>query len=121
MKISQLEKDQLARLKRHTGIEHWNFLCRWAFNISLREKTRPPRTKISSDSNVEMTWKTFGGEHAGLYYDLLQLRCVEDGLTPDSETLYREFRQHLKRGIGYLSSNKNIRSIRQLLNLAVPR
>ena len=28
IRLSQKAKDQLIRLKRHTGIEHWNVLCR---------------------------------------------------------------------------------------------
>lgn len=61
IRLSQQGKDQLIKLKRYTGIEHWNVLCRWAFCLSLSEPSVPPNAKIPADSNVEMTWKVFGG------------------------------------------------------------
>ncbi|MEX0299553.1 MAG: DNA sulfur modification protein DndE [Kordiimonas sp.] len=119
IKLSQGEKDQLVRLKRHTGIEQWNILCRWALCVSLYEPTRPPITEIHSDSNVEMTWRIFAGQFEDLYLDLLKVRCVEDGLGTDTDTLYQQFRLHLKRGLGYLTSNKKTSSIHDLIKQAV--
>jgi len=66
IRLSQQAKDQLIKLKRVTGIEHWNVLCRWALCVSLAESSIPPAAKIPSDSNVEMSWKVFGGPRAGL-------------------------------------------------------
>ena len=60
IRLSQKAKDQLIKLKRNTGIEQWNVLCRWAFCLSLSEASAPRVTKIPSDSNVEMSWKVFG-------------------------------------------------------------
>ena len=34
IRLSQQAKDQLIKLKRVTGIEHWNVLCRWALCVS---------------------------------------------------------------------------------------
>lgn len=31
IRLSQQAKEQLTRLKRWTGLKHWNELCRWAF------------------------------------------------------------------------------------------
>jgi len=117
IKISQQEKEQLSRLKRFTGIDQWNILCRWAFCVSLNEPTAPPNAEIKSDSNVEMSWKIFAGKFEDLYLDLLKMRCLDDGLTLNDENLHKQFRLHLKRGIGYLSSNKNMRSICDLTKL----
>ena len=30
IRLSKQAKNQLIKLKRVTGIEHWNVLCRWA-------------------------------------------------------------------------------------------
>jgi DNA sulfur modification protein DndE len=49
-----------------------------------------------------MTWLVFGGEHHELYLALLKARCERDGLHAGEETLLRQFRLHLHRGIGYL-------------------
>ena len=119
IRISQQGKDQLARIKRATGIEHWNALCRWAFCASLADESVPSPVKIPADGAVEMEWKTFGGSHHELYYALLKHRCHRDGLGTNEETLTIQFRLHLHRGISYLAANKEIKSIAGLLSKAV--
>ena len=76
IKLSQQGKDQLIKLKRVTGIEQWNVLCRWALCVSMAEKGAPSFKKIPADSNVEMSWKVFGGRYADVYLALLKERCV---------------------------------------------
>lgn len=120
IKLSQTAKDQLIELKRKTGIEHWNVLCRWAFCLSLAEDTVPPNAKIPADSNVEMSWKVFGGQHAELYLALLKQSLLRDGLPTDAETLGSMFRLHLHRGIAYLAGNRSLNRIDDLTKLAVP-
>jgi len=119
VRLSQQAKDQLVKLKRVTGIEHWNVLCRWAFCLSLSEQSVPAVAKIPADSNVEMSWKVFGGRYADLYMALLKERCVRDGLGTDAEMLAQQFRLHLHRGISYLAADKNLRKIDDLVSLAV--
>lgn len=63
VRLSQQAKDQLSRLKGKTGIKNWNVLCRWALCYSLSEKTLPTDIPIIADSNLEMSWFTFGGEY----------------------------------------------------------
>ncbi len=118
IRLSQQAKDQLVKLKRVTGIEHWNVLCRWALCVSLAEPSVPPAAKILADSNVEMSWKVFGGRYAELYMALLKERCVRDGLGTDPEILAQQFRLHLHRGISYLAGNKDLRTVHDLIALA---
>lgn len=118
IRLSQQAKDQLIKLKRVTGIEHWNVLCRWALCLSLAEQSVPPQSKIPADSNVEMSWKVFGGRYADLYLALMRERCVRDGLGTDPETVAQQFRLHLHRGISYLAGNKDLRKIDGLIALA---
>ena len=119
IRLSQQAKDQLVKLKRVTGIEHWNVLCRWALCVSFAEQSVPPLSKIPADSNVEMSWKVFGGRYADLYMVLLKERCILDGLGTDSETLALQFRLHLHRGISYLAGNRKLRNISDLVALPV--
>ena len=114
IRLSSQARDQLIRLKTRTGIQQWNILCRWAFCLSLRESTPPTPVDIPADSNVEMTWHVFGGEYHELYYALLVERCVLDGLEPTPDTLSRQLRLHLHRGIGYLATPNKIRRIDDL-------
>ncbi|MDF2366027.1 DNA sulfur modification protein DndE [Sneathiella sp.] len=117
IRLSQQAKDQLIKLKRVTGIEHWNVLARWALCLSLAEQSMPPQSKIPADSNVEMSWKVFGGRYADLYLALVKERCVRDGLGTDPDTVAQQFRLHLHRGISYLFGNKGLRKIDDLIAL----
>lgn len=117
IRLSNQAKDQLIRLKTKTGIQQWNILCRWAFCLSLNEPTPPTPIDIPADSNVEMTWHVFGGEHHELYLALLKQRCLRDRLDISPETLGRQFRLHLHRGIGYLATPNRIKSISDLVVL----
>lgn len=114
IQLSQTAKDQLLKLKRNTGIKHWNVLCRWAFCTSLAEPSAPPAAKIPADSNVEMTWKVFAGPYHELYLAMLKARCRRDGLGIDDETLAMQLRLHLHRGIGYLFADRRIQSVGDL-------
>ena len=107
------------KLKRVTGIQHWNVLCRWAFSTSLAEPTMPSPVKIPADSTVEMTWRVFGGAYEEIYAALLRQRCQLDGLGTSDEVLTAQFRLHLHRGLAYLAADRGLRSIADLLKRAI--
>ncbi len=117
IRLSQTAKDQLTKLKRNTKIDQWNILCRWAFCRSLAESSIPSPVPIPADSNVEMTWRVFGGEIADFLLIALKQRCHNDGLGTDRETLASQFRLHLHRGIGYLAGDPSIKKIEDLIAL----
>ncbi|GAB40091.1 DNA sulfur modification protein DndE [Gordonia sputi] len=108
IRVSQAARDQLATLKRRTGISNWNVLCRWAFCRSLGEEAPPPNIKLTLDSNLEMSWRTFSGDHGEIYWSLLRQRCINDRLPHDEESLDQQFRLHLHRGIGYLVGDPRV-------------
>ena len=118
-KVSSQARDQLIRLKSKTGIAQWNVLCRWALVASLREPTPPTPIEIPADSSVEMTWQVFGGEYSELYWALIKARCVKDGLPVDEETVAQQFRLHLHRGIGYLATPNQVKTISDLVRSAI--
>src|SRR5262245_45876871 len=59
VRVSARGREQLIKLKRQTGIEHWNVLCRWALCCSLREPSVPPRESLKTEGGVEIAWKVF--------------------------------------------------------------
>ena len=118
VRINPQGKSQLSRLKRYTGIENWNVLCRWAFCTSLAEPTVPPKKKFPGEPGVEMTWRVFGGRPHEVYFALLKVRCKRDGLPLDDSTLNEQFRLHLHRGLSYLASDRQIRGIASLVRKA---
>lgn len=100
VRVSEKAKHQLLTLKRRTGILQWNVLCRWALLASLAERTIPPHEEIVTDSNVEMSWKTFAGTLDDALTAVVRQRAHEDKVSEDQ--LPQFFKIHLHRGIAYL-------------------
>jgi DNA sulfur modification protein DndE len=106
VRVSERGRDILIKLKRKTGIEHWNVLCRWALAESLSRKEKPDRFICASESNIEIKWNTFGGEHADLYSLAVQLSHLK---TPQL-SLQEFFRAHLERGLLLLQMREDLTS-----------
>jgi DNA sulfur modification protein DndE len=110
VRVSEKAKHQLLTLKRRTGIMQWNVLCRWALLASLAERTVPPHEEIVTDSNVEMSWKTFAGTLDDAITAVVRQRAHQDGV-PDDQ-LPQFFKIHLHRGIAYLLNGaQDLRSL----------
>lgn len=119
VRLSQTARDQLVTLKRRTGITQWNVLCRWAICRSLAEPTPPPVVTLALDSNVEMSWRTFGGDISDILWALVKLRCHNDGLPLAEDTFAQQFRLHLHRGIGYLVGDPRVRDVAGLASVGL--
>ena len=111
IKVSQRSRDTLVTLKRRTGIEHWNVLCRWAFLDSLANPNKPVTAAHAQDSNVEMSWDVFAGESNDLLLATFALRAKKDGVSQNSSELIAYFKSHLERGINQLQSAKDLKNL----------
>jgi DNA sulfur modification protein DndE len=106
IRLTAAAKNQLIALKRKTGIEHYNALCRHAFCLSLANPSVPPREAFNFNGGIDIDWRTFTGGHEALYLNLLLLRLHKDNLDIN-ETIFRQMlAQHLHRGLSYMSSRK---------------
>ena len=118
VRVSQQAKDQLIKLKRVTGIKQWNVLCRWALCVSLADPSPPLVRSVRTDSNVEMSWKTFAGPLDAALVALLTHRMVE--LDEGLENLTDVLTAHVHRGIGQLAGSMQTGDdVTTLLKLAV--
>jgi DNA sulfur modification protein DndE len=118
IRVSTTARDQLIRLKRFTGIQHWNVLCRWALARSLAEPHPPSAAPLGEMSNIEMSWSVFAGPLGECFLLALRHRLLDDALPMDDETLVQQFRLHLHRGIAYLAG-ENVRKIDVLAERAL--
>ncbi len=108
IRVSQRSRDTLVTLKRRTGIEHWNVLCRWAFLDSLANPNRPVPAKNLPESNLEMHWDVFAGDLADHLLATFSIRANKDQVKPTKVELAEYFRSHLERGILQLQGAGNL-------------
>ena len=115
IRVGKKGRDILIKIKRNTGIENWNTLCRWALCASLREPKCPPIVKSNSDGGVEMSWKVFAGDQSDIFSALITNRAIKDGYNHSPEVRTEYLKAHLTRGLDYLGSGYDTKSISAFL------
>jgi DNA sulfur modification protein DndE len=112
-----MTKNRLMTLKRRTGIDNWNILCRWAFCLSLQEADPVGERHDEAGVSIEMTWKTFAGDVSDIYEALLVSRALDDhidfAVIPASTLL----RRHITRGVSRLVGVPDLDTITGLLRI----
>lgn len=117
IKLSQQERFKLIKIKSRTGIETWNVICRWALCLSLMDESIPYGPDVPSDSSLEMSWATFGGENQEIYDALFRERCRKDGIENDPVAIGKYFRLHLQRGINALAAKTGPNNVMEMISL----
>jgi len=118
VRVSERARYQLMTIRKRTGIENWNVICRWALVISLKDQSIPPHENIVTDSSVEMTWRTFGGTYEKTYLGLLIQRLVKDKIEITKDNVNNYFKIHLHRGLSNLATGK-FKKLRDYLKLTL--
>jgi DNA sulfur modification protein DndE len=107
VRLSAAAKQQLVTLKRRTGIEHYNVLCRHALCESLANESPVPEETYQFAGGVEIEWRVFAGEAADTYLNLLIVRCQADERDVSMEGVKRTLTRHVHRGLSYLVSKQD--------------
>lgn len=114
VRVSTKGRESLIKIKRRTGIEHWNEICRIALCQSLANPTIPNQHVKVSDSSIDIEWKTFAGQYSQEISAVFYLRAKTDGINISSkDELAIYFRQHLDRGIQSIQNSTSISFICQ--------
>ena len=100
VKVSARGREILIKIKRATGMEHWNEICRIALCKSLAIQSAPPKRTKSEDSNIEMDWKTFAGKYHQELSAMIISKAQKDNInTQNKNELADYLKDHLERGI----------------------
>jgi DNA sulfur modification protein DndE len=111
VRISTRGREILIKVKRKTGIERWNEICRLALCRSLANPSKPPKNSKVWDSAIEIEWKTFAGELGPDFTALIRLRATKDKVdTSKKDAVADYFRAHLERGIASLQNTSSLSS-----------
>jgi DNA sulfur modification protein DndE len=106
IKLNAAARNQLTTLKRRTGIEHNNAICRHALCISLANPSVPPDENFSFGGGIEIDWRTLTGGQDALYYNLLAVRLRSEGKRVNDDSIRQTFVLHVHRGLSYLVSRR---------------
>ncbi len=98
--VSEDSRNKLSILKGRTGLLP-NVLCRLGLSLSLMETGIPKPDDYPTDGS-EFNRYTLMGEWDSLIVALLKERCSADGLELDNDSLVKQFRAHLNRGVALL-------------------
>ena len=98
--VSEDSRNKLRMLKGRTGLLP-NVLCRLGLSLSLIEPGIPNPEDYPTNGS-EFNRYTLMGEWDALVVALLRERCASDGLSLDNDSLTKQFRAHLNRGVGLL-------------------
>ena len=116
VRVSTRGREILIKVKKHTGLEHWNEVCRIALCRSLSDPTSPQKSARMGDSSIEMEWKTFAGSFQEEFASLIVFRAQRDGIDlTRKEALAEYFRSHLERGIISLRNAKSLIELHEML------
>lgn len=107
VKLTSTARNQLATIKRRTGIEHNNAICRHALCISLANPSVPPDENFAFAGGLEIDWRTLTGGQDDLYTNLLIVRLLSEGKRVSEDAIRQVFLQHVHRGLSYLVSRRD--------------
>ncbi|WP_254609252.1 DNA sulfur modification protein DndE [Burkholderia lata] len=119
VKLTSAAKNQLIALKRKTGIEHNNVLCRHALCLSLANASIPPEETFNFAGGLEIDWRTFTGGNEGVYNNLIVVRLLRDQIQPTPNLVRQALLLHLHRGLSYLASRREDELLTELASSLV--
>ena len=106
IRLTGAARNQLVTLKRRTGIEHYNALCRHAICLSLANPSVPPEETYNHAGGIDIDWRTLTGGQEALYYNLLAARLVSEGRRVNEDLIRETLIRHVHRGLSYLVSRR---------------
>ena len=107
IRLSAAAKQQLSTLKRRTGIEHYNVICRHALCASLANDSRMPLESMQFAGGIEIDWRTFAGEAEATYLNLLIVRAMADEGNCGPVAVRQTLSAHVHRGLSYLVARQD--------------
>jgi DNA sulfur modification protein DndE len=112
VRVSARGKESLIKIKRRTGLEHWNEICRVALCQSLANPNPPTTPTGMGESPIDMDWKTFAGPYSAEFTVAIILRAKADGVDLASKDALVDYvKAHIERGIASLQNVKTLTDI----------
>jgi DNA sulfur modification protein DndE len=121
VRLSAVAKQQLSTLKRRTGIEHYNVICRHALCASLANATQVPDETLQYGGGVEIEWKTFAGEAENTLMNILIARALAEDRGVSVSSIRKIVQAHVHRGLAYLIADADSFNLRYVLPFSLDK
>lgn len=118
IRLSQIDRDRLIRMKRLTGIESWNVICRWALLLGLDARKGEVDEDEHGRGALEIKWDTFAGSHSRLFIHLINW-CYHEARGPKKGSLSQFVHGRLAHGILILSKPGTLQNTATLAKMAL--
>ena len=118
IRLGSDDRRMIFNVKNTTGIEHFYTICRCAFCLSVDSQNTIKKLDATADGAVEFSWDRFGGEEAEIYYLILKDEAQRLEIKTDDDSLYELLISHIRRGLGYLTGNKELKTLEGLSSRA---
>ena len=105
IRLSNTEKELLVRVKRKTGIDSWNIICRWALLMGLAQKELSTRVSAEKRDAIEIRWETFSGKNKAIFEAVTLIKYKE--LSNKNISLFDFIHNQLEVGIRILHRETN--------------
>ena len=107
VKLTAAAKQQLITLKRRTGIDQYNTICRHALVVSLSNPAPAPVENLQFINGIEIDWDVFSGGYGETYLNMLIVRTLADAGQSTPLQIRQTLSSHVHRGLSYLASRKD--------------
>jgi DNA sulfur modification protein DndE len=105
IRLTETDKELLVRIKRKTGIESWNILCRWSYLIGLSHDQINISNSHEKRDAIEIKWETFAGRQSSYYEAITKLKYTSYLKNNNEGTIFEFFHTKLSFGIRILSKS----------------
>jgi DNA sulfur modification protein DndE len=116
IRLSQADRDRLIRIKRFTGIESWNVLCRWALLLGLKARKGEVDELEEGRDALEIKWDTFAGPQSRILIQLIQW-CYHHRRGAKNVSLSQFVHGRLAHGILIISKPGTVQNVTSLATL----
>jgi len=102
VKLTAAAKNQLITIKRRTGINHYNSICRHALCISLAATSELVIEKLNFSDGLEIDWSILTSGYGELYINIVRSSLPETAINDDQ--LKDIITSHIHRGLSFIFS-----------------
>ena len=118
IKIDENGKNIMVNIKKKTGIDNWNVLCRYALLLSLKNRSLIYQFEKEQASSIIMEWKTFSGKYNSILEAIVKFKFSEEMRNKAEhlqETHEKYVNAHINRGIKIMRKTRDIKEIIKMI------